>query len=506
MKRKPMLRLSTFLAMMKKVIIAGLYHETHTFLEGRTTLEDFEVQRGEALLSCVGDVSPLAGAVETGIECQWEIVPVIDMRAVPGPIVDDRAVEVFWREFSASLNDVPDGILLVLHGAMVAESLDDVEGEILERTRRIVGNTIPVCGVIDLHSNFTARMAEHSDGLIAYRENPHTDAKAAARDAALLLDRLMRTGERPVTVWHQPRIMWPPTGTATADEPMRGLESLAREIEGEGEEILAANVLAGFAFADVAQAGPSFSVVSVGASEKARVGLQRLKRLAEEKRTLGNRLDRPVEDVLRELSRYREGPIIIAEPSDNIGGGAPGSGNGLLRALLEHRIQKALVVINDPDSVKVLASRNAGDVLTLPMGGRGSRLYQEPLPLELELVSKRDGRFQLEDQHSHLASMSGGTFDMGPCAVVRCHGVHILLTTRKTPPFDLGQLRSQGLNPQSFFVIGVKAAVAHERAYNPIARARYWVDTPGPCSSNLKSYPYRKVRRPVYPLDDVASS
>jgi microcystin degradation protein MlrC len=79
--------------------------------------------------------------------------------------------------------------------------------------------------------------------------------------------------------------------------------------------------------------------------------------------------------------------------------------------------------------------------------------------------------------------------------------VTILLTSKKTPPFDLGQLRSQGIVPEEQFVIGVKAAVAHRRAYDPIARASYTVDTPGPCSSNLRAFTYQRLRRPIYPLD-----
>src|SRR5207249_2389225 len=105
--------------------------------------------------------------------------------------------------------------------------------------------------------------------------------------------------------------------------------------------------------------------------------------------------------------------------------------------------------------------------------------------------------------HSHLASMCGIHINMGPSAVVRSGGVRILLTSRKTPPFDLGQWRSQGIDPESLRVIGVKAAVAHRRAYDPIAKASYTVDTPGPCSSNLRAFPFRKIRRPVFPLDDM---
>ena len=111
--------------------------------------------------------------------------------------------------------------------------------------------------------------------------------------------------------------------------------------------------------------------------------------------------------------------------------------------------------------------------------------------------------------------MCGDRFDMGPSAVVRrrvrqnaeslhsgeCAYITILLTSIKTPPFDLGQWRSQGIEPTKLSVIAVKAAVAHRRAYDPIAARMFWVDTPGPCSSNLQTLPYKHIRRPIYPLD-----
>src|SRR5207237_7395806 len=125
---------------------------------------------------------------------------------------------------------------------MVSESMLDVEGEILERLRTRIGIDVPVCGVLDLHGNCTRKMAANSHAFVAYRQNPHADACAAARDGALLLERLMRTGERPVTVWERPPLMWPPTGTGTAFDPMKTLEAMARQIEEVHAEILAVNV------------------------------------------------------------------------------------------------------------------------------------------------------------------------------------------------------------------------------------------------------------------------
>lgn len=493
--------------MSKRVLLAGLFHETHTFLEGRTTLADFQERVGDELRVAEGDGSPLSAMLEVARSGGWDVLPAIDLRATPGPTVEDRVVDRFWTEFETvarrERTQGIDGVCLVLHGAMVSQSLPDVEGEILSRVRGLVDSGVPICGVLDLHGNYTAKMSEHSQGMVAYRQNPHADAHAAARDGALLLDRLLRTGEHPVTVWSRPPVMWPPTGTGTAFEPMRTLEKMARDIEAAHEEILAVNVFGGFSFADTPDTGVAFSAVTLGAPRYAEAELQELSRAAFEMREQGNARDEPLNAVMQRLREYREGPIVIAEPADNVGGGAPGDGTVLLQAFIDHNIKNAAVILNDPAAVTLLSARPLGERLTVDLGGKGSPLGGAPLRLEVELVSVNSGYFALEDRNSHLASMCGSHCDMGRCAVVRHKGVTILITSRKTPPFDLGQWRSQGIDPEKLFAIGVKAAVAHRRVYDPIARAHHTVETPGPCSSNLQSFPFRRIRRPIYPLDDI---
>jgi microcystin degradation protein MlrC len=262
-------------------------------------------------------------------------------------------------------------------------------------------------------------------------------------------------------------------------------------------------VLAGYSFADTPDTGVSFSAVIRGDAQAAQQQLRRLSQLAFEQRELGNKVDMPIEEAMRLLPQHAEGPVLLVEPSDNIGGGAPGDGTGVLRALIEHQIDRAVVVINDPESVAIVSRIQPGAATRLKIGGKASRLGGQPLDLEVVLESTSDGRFELEDRNSHLASMCGVHINMGPCAVVRHDGIRILLTSRKTPPFDLGQLRSQGIIPEQQRVIGVKAAVAHRRAYDKIAKASYTVDTPGPCSSNLKPFPFQRLRRPIYPLDPI---
>ena len=124
-----------------------------------------------------------------------------------------------------------------------------------------------------------------------------------------------------------------------------------------------------------------------------------------------------------------------------------------------------------------------------------------PCCLPRHNLAAYEGRFELEDKQSHLALILGDFADMGDCALVRHAEVTLLLTSNKTAPFDLGQWRSQGVDPGALNVIVVKAAVAHKRAYGPITKRSFRVDTPGPCSSNLLRLPYEHLRREMWPLD-----
>lgn len=503
--------------MRPRVLLAGLYHETHTFLEGCTALDAFSIRTADEILACAGDGSPLAAAVEAAAEYNWDLLPLIDCRATPSATVADEVVEHYWSELRRlALPQLEQGVqamFWVLHGAMATAALPDVEGEILQRFRLLPGaGRIPICAVADLHGNISPRMASLLDGLAVYRENPHTDAYQAARRAAAHLQRLLSERRRCQTLLCQAPVVWPPTGTATADDPMHSLEAAARACEHENPNLLEVCVFAGFSFADSYDTGVSFTATTLGPPAAALDALRRLAALAIDRREQGLREDPPLEAVMpRVLSLLQApqsantGPILLVEPADNIGGGAPGDGTAVLRALVAHKIEAAAVAINDPEAVAALADASPGARRRLAIGGKGSRLDPGPLELEVELLRHSNGRFQLLDPHSHLASMCGTTADMGPTALVRAGGVHVLLTSRKTPPFDLGQWTSVGLDPRRLRVIGVKAAVAHRRAYEPIARASFTVDTPGPCSSNLRRFPYRRLRRPVCPLDDLAA-
>lgn len=493
----------------KRVLVAGIFHQTNTFVRGRTSLEDFEILRGEEMLRAGSYASPLAGLVDAAREKGWELLPVVDMHAVPGATVADAVVDLFWAEFRAVADAEADagidGVFLVLHGAMVSESLEDVEGELLRRIRGVEHlSDAPVCGVMDPRVNFTETMRRQSDGLVAHRENPPTDASEASTDVALLLDGLMETEDRPATVWDRPPIMLPPSVTTTDSGPIRLLEQRAREIETELPNVVAVNVCVGFPYADVPEAGIGFSAVTNGDLELARASLRELNVMASSLREAGGPTGMPLAEAMSRLEDHYEGPVLLVEPSDSVESGAPGDATRVLRALVEHGVPEAGVVISDAEAVRYLWDVPLGQRRELEIGGKSAGIGAEPLSLDVEVVSRTDGRFVPEDDpESPLALMLDGEVDMGPCALVRHGSVLVLLTSRRTPPLDLGQWRSQGVDPEEFFTIGVKAATEHRSAYGAIARASYTVDLPGPCAEDLRRLPFEHVSRPIYPLDEL---
>lgn len=494
----------------RRILLAGLFHETHSFVDDVTTLADFTIRRGEEILRRRGDGSTIDGFLEVAASEGWEVVPTVDYTALPAGTVAHSVLENFMAELEAGLDAARasgplDGIWVALHGAMVTTQWNDPEGLLLAHLRLTSGcETIPLFGVFDLHANFTAAMASYADGLVAYRENPHADARAAAVRSARLLARALTEDRRPRMYACNAPVMWPPTGTGTADRPMRDLEALARQIEQDNPDIWVVNVIGGYSFSDVPEAGVAFSIATTGSEEVARAALTRLTATAVALRDLGLPEEWDIDAALAEIKGLPGGPYLVVEPADNIGGGAPGDGTSVLRAFLRHGIENCAVAIADPAAVAALSGARPGDIRKLSVGGKGSAVAEGPLAIEARFVSASDGLFTLEDLNSHLAASQGAEFSMGPSAVVVTKGVTILLTSRKTPPFDLAQFRSQGIHPEQLKAIGIKAAVAHRRAYDRIAKGSYTVATLGPCTSRIETLPYKRLRCPVFPIHPEA--
>lgn len=488
----------------KRVLFGGLFHETHTFLARPTGLDAFQAMAfnvgGDVIRNNRGNGSPTDGFLDYAARQNWDIVPTVQMAAMPGGVVTDAVVEAFNSRFFPVLDaelDRLDGIFLVLHGAMVSQSSDDPEGDLLRAIRRRLterGVDIPIVGVLDLHANVSDAMIDNSTALVAYRENPHRDARDTAVRAAALFDRLM-AGETVEQVHLPTRYVLPPTGVGSADNPMKAVLAAARAIEAEDPEIVSINVMAGYAYADVPDCGFSLSCTTRGDRQRALAHLDSLREVLEAHIEAGYPRDADLDEALAQADALPpgKGPVLLIEPADNIGGGTPGDATDLLQPLLAAGRRGVVAAIADPSAVAQCFAAGVGAEVSLTIGGKTDGHHGAPMPFSGRVRLLSDGHFTLELKTSHLASMLGSEADMGPCAVVANTQATILLSSRKMPPMDLGQLHSQGIRPEDADYVVVKAAVSHRDAYGPIARASFNVDSAGLCTSNLARLPYRKL-------------
>ncbi len=490
----------------RRIAIGGILHETHTFMEQATTLADFAGQSlhyGADLLSAMrGTRSGIGGMIERATEMGWQLLPTLYAAAMPGGTVTAAAYTELLRQLCSRLEQsLPvDGLLLALHGAMVAEGQLDAESDIVARARALVGEATPIVVLLDMHGNISPRLAELADVLLAYDTNPHVDAYARGVEAAAIMARLLRRELRPTAACARPALLLPAQSTGTALPPLAPAHQRAAEMEAL-DEVVCIAVMAGFAYADTPFTGPSIIVTTDGLPELAAAYSDELRAILFEHRDDALPRFLAPDEAVRLADSRKQGPVILVDSADNIGGGTTGDGTDALVAMLANDVDEGAIVLADAEAIEICWRAGIAAEVTLDVGGKVDRWHGQPVTVTGTVRALSDGVFECEVPDNHFASFYGSTVHMGRSVWLRVAAVNILLTERKTPPLDLAQLRHIGIVPESQRIIVVKSAVAYRAAYMPIASEAIEMDTAGLCSANLARFPYRHLQRPVYPLD-----
>ena len=484
-----------------RVAIGGILHETHTFMPRATTLADFESGSlrpgGDLLREMAGTRSGIGGMIDTAHERGWHALPTLYATAMPAGTVEDAAYEALLDDLLSRLERaLPlDGVLLALHGAMVAESQLDAEAHILAAAREIVGET-PIVVLLDMHGNISPRAVELADVLVAYDTNPHIDARERGLEAVEILARLLRREIRPAAAIAAPGLLLPPQRTGTADAPLSLVHQRRAQMEAE-TGIVCIAVMAGFAYADTPFTGASVIVTSDGQPDLARRYADELRQLLLVERETAMPPVLSPADAVKLAAQHDGKPVILVDSADNIGGGTPGDGTDALAAMLDWGVVDGAIVLADAEAVDLCWQAGVGAEVSLDVGGKSDSWHGDPVAVTGRVEALSDGVFKPALADNHFASFYGDRVRMGRCAWLRAAGVNILLTERKTPPMDLNQLRHIGIAPEAQSMIVVKSAVAYQAAYLPIAGAVIEMDTRGLCSANLERFPYRHVKRTV---------
>lgn len=488
-----------------RIAIGGIIHETHTFAPERTDLDSFArqgVYTDDALIQhFTGSPTAIGGTLEGLSRAAYTALPLLYAAAMPAGIVTRAAYTTLVEDLLTRLANAGhiDGVLLMLHGAMVAEEQDDCEGEILERARAIVGPTTPLIATLDMHGNVSPAMVDATDALVAFDTNPHLDTFERGLEAAAILVRMLEDGLRPVQALQHPPLLLSALTTWTQQLPLRAVHARAQTWERD-PRVVAISVMGGFAYADTPHSGMSVIVTTDGDRALAHTIAGDLATCAMDERQAAAYYGVAVDAAIQQALDVEAGPVILADIGDNIGGGSPGDGTILLHALIAAQAQGAVIVLADPEAVDAATRAGIGATVELLVGGKADHMHGDPVALTGTVERLTDGNFTTAGT-DHFAQIYGRTVAMGRCAVVVSDGVRLLLTERKTPPGDLMQLRSQGIIPEEQRIIVVKSAVAFRGAYEPIAKAIIEVDTPGLCTADLRRFTYRKLPRPIFPLD-----
>jgi microcystin degradation protein MlrC len=488
------------------VLTAEFSHESNTFSRcpaDYTAFTDRGIKLGEVAIAERGEANtPIAGFLDVARPAGWQVIHAISAAAQPsGPVTRnafDRIANVIIETAKAHEGAL-DGVLLGLHGAMVTEFCEDGEGELLERLRAVLGPDVPIGVTLDPHANVTRKMTELANIVVSYKTYPHVDVRETGRLAAGILQRAM-TGEiRPVTLRAERPMLEEVNGGRTDIGPM--VERIAKAKAYEKEpDVFAVSVNGGFGNADIEEVGPTVLVTCQGNLDGHRDFAEALVEDMWQRRFEMVTPFLSVEDAVAEAAAYvaTSGPLIIADYADNPGGGGYGDATGLLKGMIAADLNGACFgPMVDPEVATELRKGKPGSTVSVRLGGKvDPEIGGGPLALTGTLVSVSDG-----DYVGDGPMMGGLHASWGPCAVLRVGDIEILVTTIRAQMNDLQQFRAFGIDPAAKRVVGLKSMQHFRAAFEPIAGKVIVCDSGALCTPDLTKLPYRRARRPIFPLD-----
>lgn len=487
-----------------RIAIGCIGHETNTFSPVKTSIDNFKggaYYIGEEIVAAFRQTSTITGGViDSAEKLDMQLVPLLWTFATPSGTVEQTAYEILKAEFLDRLKRTGqiDGVLLDLHGAMVTEAIEDAEGDFIRAVREVVG-PLPIVVTLDLHANITAEMAESADIIIGFDTYPHVDCYERGFEAAQLIFATIRGDIRPTMAYRQLPLLTSPPAQCTMKPLMSEVLKKLHALEVEAG-VVTATLSMGFPFADIRDAGVSILVTTNGDEKLAEQYAAEFATYIWEMRD-AFRVDLvSVEEAIQHANHSKGKPIVLAEGSDNPGGGGPCDGTTILRAFIEANVQDAVIaVIADAETVDSAISAGVGNRIELSVGGKTDRVHGDPVSLNGYVKTISDGTFV------HKGPMGRGRVgNMGRTVVLKVGGVEVIVTEKRIQPYDAEVLRSVGIEPSDRKLIALKSAVHFRADYTPIAHEILEVDTPGVHSPNLFSYDYQKLRHPIYPLDPTA--
>lgn len=494
-----------------RIVIAMMKHETNTFSPVPSPLSRFtrdgggEPPRGQAAYDAFkGTGTSMAAFIDLAEEAGAEIVTPIAASAAPSGKVPTDVFNAMAGPICEAVEAGCDAVLLDLHGAMVVADYDDGEGELLRRLREINAD-VPIGVALDMHTNMYDHIVNNATALAGFQTYPHLDGYETGIRAGKPIMALMRGEVTPTMAWGNRPMLPHVMRQGTADEPNKGLQERAREMESQGA--LAVSLFTGFPHADITNAGLSVVVVTDGDMAQAEAWRDELLDRAWAEREAFVYKIEPLEESLARAKAAGDAgepgdkPVVLLDHYDNAASGGTMDSTTVLAGILASGFDDMVAfAVHDPDSVQIMAAAGVGNEVTLDLGGKtdmpsiGERGQPVQVTGRVKLIS--DGRFRNRGPAS-----KGVQMDMGPTGVLEIGGVQIIVISRHQEPNDLNAFLSLGIDPREKRYVMLKSRIHYRAAFSDLAREVVECAGTGVCTSDYDQLTFENVRRPIYPLD-----
>jgi len=471
-----------------RIAVGCMMHESNTFTEQTTPLGEFDAHWGEAVYAkCDGARHPFGGIVDTLRERGAELVPTFYGRAMISGTVQAEAYRTMRDAILDGVRQAGrlDGVCLALHGSMYAEGEDDPEGDLLSALRELVGPSVPIVCALDMHATTTDRMMAAANAFAAYRTAPHVDTYETGARAAGLLVSILDNDLDLVTEYVKLPMLLCGEQSESDTVPMKEMLELIEETVRDREEVVNAEYLLGFPWADTPHHGVSAIVTG---ARKDRMKLRdTAARLAE--RFWARRSEfrysteaYPLDECLDVALASREYPVVISDTGDNPTAGASEDLALLLNRLIERQVRDTLVaVIADRESYGRCVEAGPGAAASLALGRLEPTPHAPPLQVDV-----------------HVRALGTG---LGVrAAVTDICGITVILTERRIAVYDPGFLDQLGVRAGDYRLIVVKSGYM-SKEYQQLAARKLFALTPGETNIDMTSIPYKQLKRPIYPVD-----
>jgi microcystin degradation protein MlrC len=484
-----------------KVFMAGLATETNTFAPFPTTLADFQVFRDsdaetEANAGWFEGVNVIKETVQAR---GGEFVFSLAAFAQPAGTTVQSAYEKLRDEILDDLRaTLPvDIVMLDLHGAMVAQGYDDCESDLTARVREIVGEDVKIGVELDLHCHLTQSLIDKADAVVIYKEYPHTDTLERAKELFVILADAAEGKTKPAMALFDCRMI----GLFhTSPEPMRGFVDDMMAMEGQ-DGILSVSLAHGFPWGDVADMGTRALVITDDDPQKAKDVAEQLGHKFFDLRHKVDKKPTPMKEVLDQvLAISLSGkPVVIADITDNPGGGAPSDSTFALQEMLERGVTDAgVAMIWDPIVVDIVKGVDIGTVLQLRIGGKMGAMSGDPLDLSVEVIGI------IPDMMQEFPQMDADPIKLpcGDSVALRCQGIDIIVNSARTQVLSPQVFTNFGIDLAQKRYLVVKSTQHFYAAFAPIAAEVFYMDAPGALVSHYQQLPYKKAKIDKYPWLD----